>query len=102
MASQEEPTRQPARVIVGHCPSCKEVVVIFNNYETWPYVTCKCGWGGGTTAIANRTRLERGGKIFDVFRPDGFTVGLFHDEEGTYTDNDSLANDAQRVTHDDE
>lgn len=66
----EEPTHQPKRVVVGHCPDCKEVVVIFNNYEAWPPVICGCGWAGGTTHILNRTRLETGGKVFDIYRPD--------------------------------
>lgn len=54
---------QPARVIVGHCPECKEVIVILNNYGVWPYVVCKCGWTGDTLAIENRVRYERQGKV---------------------------------------
>lgn len=66
----EEPTHQPARVIVGHCPDCKRVVVVFNNHEVWPLVVCHgCGWHGATTAILHHTRLEQGGQIFDVFNP---------------------------------
>lgn len=70
MATKDEQTHQPSRIIVGHCPECKEVVVLFNNYEVWPLFKCKCGWKGSTDAVDNKTRLERGGKIFDVFRPE--------------------------------
>lgn len=62
----EQPTYQPARVIVGHCPECKNTVVIFNDYETWPLVRCKCGWSGATTDIDNHIRLEREGKLYNI------------------------------------
>ena len=52
---------QPARVIVGHCPACSAVLVVQNNYETWPYVQCRCGWGGTTHEVANRVRFGTGG-----------------------------------------
>lgn len=67
--AKDEPTYQPARVIAGHCPECKRVVVVFNNHEVWALVKCDCGWAGATTQILNHTRLERDGKIFDVFNP---------------------------------
>lgn len=67
---QDEPTHQPERVIVGHCPSCNRVLVLFNNHEVWSLFKCQCGWYGNTMSIKNRTRLENGGKIFDVYRPD--------------------------------
>lgn len=59
--SQPEPgdTYQAARVIVGHCPECMRVVVVFNNFESWPLVTCTCGWQGQTTDVRNRVRAER-------------------------------------------
>lgn len=59
--SGEQPTHQPQRVIAGHCPTCRSVVVVFNNFETWPLVECRCGWAGGTTEIDNHTRLEADG-----------------------------------------
>lgn len=58
-----EPTHQPERVIVGHCPTCERVVVLFNNRETWALVVCACGWAGDTTSVKNRQRLDRGGYI---------------------------------------
>ena len=61
MKYKDEPTHQPARVVVGHCPECHEVIVIFNNYEVWPPAVCKCGWGGATTSIEHYARFERGG-----------------------------------------
>ena len=66
----ERSIRQPARVIVGHCPECRAVLVIENNYEVWPYVECSCGWHGDTQAVDNRARYERGGKVIDVYHPD--------------------------------
>lgn len=59
------PIRQPARVIVGHCPDCAAVLVVENNYEVWPLVRCRCGWGGDTHAISNRTRYEPGAVEFE-------------------------------------
>ena len=53
-------TRQPARVLVGHCPECQRVVLVENNRETWPLVECKCGWRGGTSAVARGVRVEEG------------------------------------------
>lgn len=70
MASERDKTVQAARVNVGHCPECRAVVVVLNDYETWPLVYCACGWVGPTTAIDNKTRFERGGVIFDVYRPE--------------------------------
>lgn len=66
----EQPTHQPERAIAGHCPACGAVTIVFNNHEVWPLVNCKCGWAGGTGSVVNRTRLESGGKIFDIYRPD--------------------------------
>ncbi len=60
---RDEPTHQPARVIAGHCPKCSEVVVVFNNHESWPPVVCKCGWGGGTNQVMHYIRLERAGVV---------------------------------------
>lgn len=63
----EQPTLQPERVLLGHCPECERVVLVQNNRETWPLVRCACGWVGGTTDVANRTRYERGGYVEDVW-----------------------------------
>ena len=52
---------QPARVIVGHCPECRKVLVVANDYEVWPLVRCACEWAGGADEIANRARYERQG-----------------------------------------
>lgn len=67
--AKEEPTHQPARVVVGHCPKCLEVCVIFNNYEAWPPFVCKCGQGGATTQLLNKVRHERKGVITDIYHP---------------------------------
>lgn len=48
-------------MVAGHCPSCKRVVVVFNNHGVWPPVVCACGWIGGTAAIAHHVRYENGG-----------------------------------------
>ena len=53
-----EPTHQPARVIAGHCPECDAPCVVFNNYEVWPLVECRCGWAGGTLDLADRVRID--------------------------------------------
>jgi len=66
----DDEIRQPSRVIVGHCPACRLVLVVENEYGVWPYVECACGWQGDTQAIENRARYERGGKVIDVYRPD--------------------------------
>jgi hypothetical protein len=39
-------TRQPARALVGNCPTCGALIIVENNGETWPLVTCRCGWRG--------------------------------------------------------
>lgn len=52
--------RQPARVIVGHCPDCSQVLVVENNFEGWPWIECRCGWGGDTQEVANRVRFSQG------------------------------------------
>lgn len=62
--------RQPARVIVGHCPRCSLVLVVENFGEVWPYVECSCGWHGDTLAIVNRARFERGGVLIDEHHPE--------------------------------
>ncbi|MDP1795198.1 MAG: hypothetical protein Q8K63_13765 [Acidimicrobiales bacterium] len=49
----------PARCIVGLCPSCAGVIVVTNNLEVWDLATCPCGWAGGTTDIARRVRYSR-------------------------------------------
>lgn len=55
-----------ARIIVGHCPNpeCGPwgglPIVVLNNHETWPLVTCRCGWAGDTTQLVNRYRLDTG------------------------------------------
>lgn len=48
------------RVLMGHCPDCGNVVVVFNDYESWPLIACTCGWTGDTLSILNRRRLEEG------------------------------------------
>ncbi len=58
-----EKTRQPSRVVVGHCPECSRVIVIENEYDVWPPATCVCGWADSTGAIANRVRYERDGVV---------------------------------------
>ena len=60
---EEEKTRQPERVIVGHCPDCLRVIIVENNHEMWPVVHCFCGWSGGTSAVINRRRYEREGVV---------------------------------------
>jgi len=55
------PILQPSRVIVGYCPKCRRVLVVTNEYESWPYVECSCGWSGATDEIADRMRFERKG-----------------------------------------
>lgn len=63
MTKTTKATRQPERVLVGHCPNCMRVVVIENHYETWPLATCQCGWfgwGGGTNGVKNGKLYERG------------------------------------------
>jgi len=65
MTRREEPTQQPERAIVGHCPECARVVILCNNHESWPLVVCHCGWEGGTDGIVNRVRVENGGRIVD-------------------------------------
>lgn len=55
-----------ARVLVGHCPTCGQPIAVTNNYEVWPVVTCaECGWQGGTDALVNRVRLDRGWEVSD-------------------------------------
>lgn len=54
-------TRQPLRVVVGHCPSCARVCVIENHHETWAPAQCACGWAGATTELDNHVRHEFGG-----------------------------------------
>lgn len=62
--SEQDKIRQPARVIVGHCPACRAVLVIENNYEVWPYIRCGgCEWHGDTLAVANSVRYERDGVV---------------------------------------
>lgn len=56
-------TRQPERVLLGHCPECKRVVVVENNLETWPLVECACGWAGSTQDVEHRQRYDRGGYV---------------------------------------
>lgn len=53
-------TRSAERVIVGHCPECDAVLVVFNDHESWPLVGCKCGWTGATAEFVS-TRFESGG-----------------------------------------
>lgn len=50
----------PARAIVGLCPSCSNVIVLLNDHEAWPLATCPCGWTGTTTDLVDRVRYERG------------------------------------------
>ena len=66
-----QPVLQPSRVRVGHCPGCKAVLVVLNNYGPWPYVKCSaCGWTGGTSAMSGSIRLEKGGVIMVDSRVD--------------------------------
>jgi hypothetical protein len=53
-------TYSASRVLVGHCPDCAAVLVVFNDNESWPLVGCSCGWTGDTLSIAHRVRYERG------------------------------------------
>lgn len=53
-------THTATRVVVGHCPDCGRVVVVFNNLESWPLAVCSCGWHGAMTEIHNATRYEQG------------------------------------------
>lgn len=52
-------TYSAERVIVGHCPECNAVLVVFNDNESWPLVGCACGWRGGTTEVAGYMRRTR-------------------------------------------
>lgn len=54
---------QPSRVIVGHCPACARVIVITNEFESWPYVECVCSFKLDTTSIAHHARFEREGVV---------------------------------------
>ena len=46
------------RVLVGNCPECGRVCVVFNDRETWPVVACPCGWRADTLSLDNRHRIE--------------------------------------------
>ncbi len=59
--SEDASILQPNRVIVGHCPSCWRVIVILNDYGTWPVAQCACGWASTTHDVAHRVRFERDG-----------------------------------------
>ena len=59
----ENETRQPERVLLGHCPVCGRVVVVENHHEVWPLVNCRCGWDGATDEIADYVRYENHGII---------------------------------------
>lgn len=54
----DDAVRQPSRLYVGHCPECKRVVAVENDYGTWPLATCTCGWADGLTALVNAVRFE--------------------------------------------
>lgn len=80
-------TLQPERVLVGNCPECDRVCVVFNNHEGWPLVACSCNWRGTTTELANRARRERSwartrrvyvkpGRPNPISLPAGWTVGV--------------------------
>lgn len=70
MSDERDKTRQPARVLVGHCPECRDALVVENNYEVWPLVYCRCGWVGPTTDVENRARYENFGYVADAYHPD--------------------------------
>lgn len=55
---------RPARAYVGHCPTCGDVVIFTNNYESWPAFRCECGTAVTTANLENRHRYERG-KVID-------------------------------------
>lgn len=57
----ESTTHQPERLLAGRCPDCRRLVVVFNNYESWPLVACECGWEGPTGDVAERIRIDRHG-----------------------------------------
>lgn len=68
-------TYSASRVLVGKCPDCQRVLVVFNDGESWPLVACACGWQGGTTEFPS-VRVDGRG------RPVSFTVrGLFDQGE---------------------
>lgn len=50
----------PQRAVVGLCPDCERVIVITNDFEVWDLAECPCGWAGGTDAIKQYIRLEKG------------------------------------------
>lgn len=52
-------TYSAERVIVGHCPECNAVLVVFNDHESWPLVACACGWRGATSEVAGYMRRTR-------------------------------------------
>jgi hypothetical protein len=59
-------TYTAARVLVGHCPDCKNVLVVFNDHESWPLVGCQCGWQGDTLSLDTRTRYENDGSVSEL------------------------------------
>lgn len=50
---------QPERVLVGACPACGRLLVIHNDHEVWPWITCACGWEGDTFSVESGTRYDR-------------------------------------------
>ena len=54
-----DPIRQPVRALVGNCPECGRVVVVENNGESWPWLTCECGGQGDTGWLEGGTFYER-------------------------------------------
>lgn len=82
--SERDKTHTPARVIVGHCPDCRGVLVVENNYEVWPLVYCCCGWVGATDKVENRARYERGESMcsFDLCPDCGVQTATTFDEDG--------------------
>lgn len=64
------------RILVGHCPSPEcgpfggRAIAVLNHHESWPLVTCPCGWVGATDELVNRVRLDRGWKVSDGVGPE--------------------------------
>jgi len=60
--TDDERQTQPSRMLVGFCPAhdCDRIIAVTNHGETWPLLTCACGWHGGTNALDQWALYARG------------------------------------------